>query len=236
MNFRHNALQNPFLDHVSGVDATLKSFVSNIHNKYHHYGLIFDYSLEPSESFQRKTQFVKKRILEHFFENDLKIFETKSSAKIFSLVCKTELKRNNPYNGVHICNFLSKQLNSSERIIIFQTLCGIFLSNRHVCPVLKFCHGQKCRLCNKEASLQHFLFDCAEMKNQRKELFETVRSLLKKPNPAIPLLSDCFAREDKVRGRDDREQRDNSVKILKATAKFMIELRCKVTGQEAPTE
>ena len=158
MKFRHACLRNPFLDKLSGVEASLKSFVNGIHNKYHLFGLHFDQNFEPSEKFQSKIQFLKKTILVHFFEGDLKILEDRSSAKVFRTLCKEELSRGNPYNGVHICDVLSENLKPSERNIIFRTLCGIFFKNKHVCPVLRLCYGQKCTLCKKKTAQAYNIF------------------------------------------------------------------------------
>ena len=85
-------------------------------------------------------------------------------------------------------------------------------------------------------SLQHFLYDCETLKNQRQELFEaTNRLLTKKGEKETPSLSELFAKEDMVQGESLRNRRVNSVKILKATAKYLTILKDLAMGEKPDT-
>ena len=126
INFRIKTLLNPLGDMHSGVEATLRSFTNDIHNRFADLRIPFDYNIENHLTFQRKRSFTSKRIFENFFEKDVKTIQIKSSAKLFRQLCNRELKINIPYNGVNICRFLSEELNLSERAIILRCLCGIF--------------------------------------------------------------------------------------------------------------
>ena len=87
-NFRYECIFSPLLDNFCHPDCTLASSVYEFHNLYHKFHMFKDFNFNISTQSSKRKTFLKKRVLEFHFNNDLKILPTKKSTQLFISYCK----------------------------------------------------------------------------------------------------------------------------------------------------
>ena len=176
-NFRYECIFSPLLDNFCHPDCTLASSVYEFHNLYHKFHMFKDFNFNISTLSSKRKTFLKKRVLEFHFNNDLKILPTKKSTQLFRSCCKD--MKDNPYRGTLICYVLSANFKREHRTIIFKCLAGQLLENPKSCRILRTFRGV-CKFCRSpDPCLEHFIFECTHLKPQQQKLRKSSVNFLK---------------------------------------------------------